>query len=223
MKKVDDFAQLEKEVVARFEQRSLPHLKQALSDPWQQLYMMQHYGFPTRLLDWSENPFIAMFFATMGSDFKAVGKAGVRTLTFASDAAIWLLNPVSWNRQALAHQTFKGKIISQNDKEANAYKPVLDVFDDRNTAIALNGAHNSERIVAQRGAFTIFGGCIHPMEKVFEERTFPAETLIKIVLEKDVIPDFRKAVANYGFSESVIYPGLDGLAKETKRLLGFED
>jgi hypothetical protein len=222
-KTAEAFAMLEGEVISRFTQRSLPYLKQPMSDPWQKLFMMQHFGFPTRLLDWSENPFIGLFFAVMGSGFTATGKAASRTLRFKEDAVVWLLDPVAWNRQALSHFTYSGKIASPGEAALNGYTPPLDTFDDRNTALAMNGAHNSERIVAQRGAFTIFGGSIHSMDRVFNDRGFDEATLVKVVVERAAIPTLRKAILNYGFSEPVVYPGLDGLAKETKRLLGFED
>ena len=54
---------LEKLLLARFQQRSIPFHSRSLADSWEWLFFMQHYGVPTRLLDWSESPLMALFFA----------------------------------------------------------------------------------------------------------------------------------------------------------------
>ena len=51
------------------------------------LTLMQHYGLPTRLLDWSESPLVALYFA-LSSDKDA-----------KTDAAVWVLNPMELNKK----------------------------------------------------------------------------------------------------------------------------
>jgi hypothetical protein len=184
---------------------------------------MQHHGVPTRLLDWSENPFIGLFFATAGRNFKVTGRPANRKLLFKEDATIWLLDPVAWNRKALSHLSYVGEIPFSNDPALAPYKPPITAYDSRNLPIAINGAHNSSRIVAQRGAFTIFGNSTESMEKIYESENFPSGSLTKIVLEKQFVADFRHSIYNYGIVESVVFPDLEGLARETRREFGFED
>jgi hypothetical protein len=42
---------LERQLIVRFRQRSIPFLTRSLTDDWDLLFFMQHYGVPTRLLD----------------------------------------------------------------------------------------------------------------------------------------------------------------------------
>ena len=56
LRTTDDLERLERELMTRFRQRSIPFLTRPLVDDWDVLFFMQHYGIPTRLLDWTENP-----------------------------------------------------------------------------------------------------------------------------------------------------------------------
>ena len=87
--------------------------------------------------------------------------------------------------------------------------------------VAILGIHNSPRIVAQRGSFCLFGKSLDPMEEIFENGHFPDDALEKTIVPAGQIQDLLQKLIWMGISDSVIYPDLEGLAKETKRLLGF--
>jgi FRG domain len=108
LKAPDELADLERQLMTRFRQRSIPYHSRSLTDDWDTLFFMQHYGVPTRLLDWTENPLIALHFALLGA-IKTPTKAG--KLAFRADAAVWALDPVAWNRHALRHVTFEGGVL----------------------------------------------------------------------------------------------------------------
>lgn len=200
---------LERNLLARFRQRSIPYQKQPFTDDWDQLFFMQHFRIPTRLLDWTENPYIAMYFALAFSKDAAV------------DAAVWVLNPSDWNQHVLSHIGFPGRILGPAEHPMKAYAPTSEPQFLATKPVAMYGNHNSPRIVAQRGAFCIFGKGPEPMEDIYA-LDFPINCLIKLVFKANAKPDHLRSLHAIGFSESVVYPDLEGLAMELRRVFGFQ-
>jgi hypothetical protein len=53
----------EESMLEQFKIRAMPHLDNRPKSDWEWLALAQHYGLPTRLLDWTKNPLIALYFA----------------------------------------------------------------------------------------------------------------------------------------------------------------
>jgi hypothetical protein len=117
---------------------------------------------------------------------------------------------------------FDGGVLSPGDEPIQGYLPTPKFAGMQNQPVALYGSHNSARIVAQQGVFTIFGRDRTPMEQVFKDAAFPTKCLTKIVIQRSVISKMRKSLLNNGITESVVFPDLEGLAREIKRIYGFE-
>lgn len=209
-----DCGELEDRLMTRFRQRSIPFHTRNFSSDWDLTFFMQHYGVPTRLLDWTENPFIALYFALMGARFNSKRKC-------VADVAFWMLEPIKWNRAALSHQSYAGGILYEQDKELKSYAPGLDFNSLHRFPVMIYGSHNSTRIVAQRGVFAIFGKELKSIEDVYGEDMFPSEALSKIIIGKDLVADFRRSLLAKGITESVVFPDLSGLSSEICREFGF--
>jgi hypothetical protein len=217
-RRIEELTKIEIQLMTRFKQRAIPFHNRSFVDEWELLFFMQHYGIPTRLLDWTESPFIAFYFAVMSAHFK-LDETGVR---FKYPATVWVLDPGCWNKHALKHISYDQGILSTTDDPVKAYKPTSRSEDLGELPVALYGAHNSPRIVAQRGVFVIFGKNMLPLEKLYKKKNFPKNCLLKITLRKRLLLKMRKSIINHGITESVVFPDLEGLAKEIRRDFDFE-
>lgn len=163
---------------------------------WNLLFIMQHHGVKTRLLDWSESFSTALFFAYTTWDFK-------------EECVVWLLNPLKLNKKSMAIE----KYYSFDE----SYEKLIDIdnpgFNDK--SLALYPVRNSARIVSQLGMFTLQG-----KEGISLEEELPKEEgILKKILIK---PELRSDVENFlkitGVNDHTMFPDLDGLAKHINKL-----
>jgi len=216
IKSIEALFGMENRLLTRYKERSVPYLTSQARDSWELLFLMQHYSVPTRLLDWTENPLIALFFALSSAKRNAAGN-------YDDDAAIWVLSPAKWNQTVFRHQSYLGGALSPYDTMVNqSYAIGSDHRYINELPAAILGIHNSPRIVAQRGSFTLFGKSLKPMDEAFVDHGFPDDALTKLVVPAAMIKSLLDKLVWMGISDSVIYPDLEGLAKETKRQFGYE-
>lgn len=171
---------------------------------WHWLFQMQHYGVPTRLMDWSRDAFIGLYFAVaQGPD--DVGK----------DAAVWVLNPVILNEAFSFHSFVNPGYIPNVDEPAVDFYfgPNAQMLDTTKPA-AVIGPMNNPRIVAQRGTFTVFPRVevVRPLNLFNDASNY----LLKICIAAENIDFIKRQLTGYGITKFALFPDLCNIADEIK-------
>ncbi len=200
----------EKRLLTRFRQRSLPFWPAGYpQSDWEHLFAMQHFGLPTRLLDWSENLFVAAHFALHPASLNDVD---------SEKPVVWVVDPVKWNRATPLLSEYGNSIhvLTTADNDLEAYRPETNIRRAK-SPVMMFGTHNSGRIVAQRGTFMVWGEDMRPMEDFADE--------LDVTLWRLEIDGHRLALARdlnlLGFGETMVFPDLSALAAELARVEGW--
>lgn len=176
-------------------ERSAARLFKRRDNEWQTLFDMQHYGLPTRLLDWTEALGVATAFAILDSASSSV------------DAAIFVLDPTALNKAS----GITG--IREIPSDAFEYKKVYwdHVPFAATYPIAIDPTFQNNRMIAQRGTFTVHGTVASGLE-----------TQCPNVVRKVVLPAATRGEAA-GFLEDAnlnaysIYPDIVGMARHLRK------
>lgn len=170
------------------------------TDLW--LFLMQHVGLPTRLLDWTEGSLIALYFALQHK------KPVVWMLNWAE--LNWLCSggKVSNRMSPLTWVNPPGYV---NIGEAN----IRAAWENGKTSLELPAAikptYIHPRMNAQRSWFTVHGNRSEPISDLV-----PSTVLKKYVIMPSKRRKLLRDLANHGIAHSVLFPDLDGLAKELR-------
>lgn len=173
VRQVRELLNLEKQITERFKQRCLPYLNQPItifgeSPYWEWLFRMRHAGVPTRLLDWTENPYVALYFAVSSAPY-TISNGNVE---YEENVAVWLMDPCAWNEKVLESIGWKGGVLYRSDSGLNGYELQEDAEVMREGPVNMYGTQNSANMVVQFGVFTIFGKDLRPMEEMYISGNF---------------------------------------------------
>jgi hypothetical protein len=183
-----------------FKLRAPTYLDRLPATDWEWLFLMQHYGLPTRLLDWTESSLIALYFA-------------VREHKGDGDAAIWVMNPWWLNRETFGEYV----LFAADDPRASEHEPLRQGRELKGKLpLAITPIRASVRIAAQRGVFTIHGTERGALDSLARGRGKNKPCLRRMLIPGRHVETICRELAISGITESLIFPELSGLCREIK-------
>ncbi|MDO9301902.1 MAG: FRG domain-containing protein [Anaerolineales bacterium] len=188
-------------------QESLPSSKLGL------LSLMQHHGVPTRLLDFTESPFVALFFAFDGLQ------------SISKDAcAIWAIDYRALMKKSIETIQSTDENFKLTYKEAQMKQDEIFELIDKNSYDVLwttePGKFNL-RLERQRGSFLISGNIRRRISELLDTQ-MPAGTFKKIVIPSALTNEIFVALKKMGISNSRLFSDIDGLGKDVKNEINYQ-
>jgi len=166
-------------------------------------FLMQHYRAPTRLLDWTDNPLVGLFFAV------------AERQKDSCDAAVWVLDPW-WLNKKLRMEIY-GPLLP-DWKEAHSWLHGLErafsvsTVAARDLPAAIEPPHLDRRVAAQGSRFVIFGRKVKDLVKAPAVKQKDCR-LARVIISKLKIGQVLDELQDYGVTVASLFPDLGGLGE----------
>jgi hypothetical protein len=175
---------------------------------WNWLALAQHHGLPTRLLDWTFSPYVALHFATENIN------------RYNEDGVIWCVDYVQANR--FLPEKLKGILEEEGSnvftvEMLNQAAPTLAEFDRLAAAafvVFFEPPSLDERIVNQYALFALMSS---PSATLDHWLTQQPGVSRRILIPHEMKWEVRDKLDQANVTERVLFPGLDGLSRWLKR------
>lgn len=173
------------------------------------LSIMQHYGVPTRLIDFTTSPYIALYFALETYD-----------LTKRNDLSIFCLDYSSLMERSIEYIRNKDKLFTESRHSIQGHQD--EIFESTVDRYSYEIAWITEpvelnaRIDRQSGTFLISGNIEKTIESTINSDLYNQCDFRKIIIPAQLYEGIFVALRKMCINSKSIYGDLSGLAKSIR-------
>jgi hypothetical protein len=202
-----DYVQLEHHLLRNFRKYAERTIVKRDS-VWEWLSVAQHYGLPTRLMDWTYSPLIALHFATANID------------NMDKDGVIWAVNYVKAHcllpvvlRTELENEGANVFTVEMLTNAVNTLKRLANLSES-SVVLFFEPPSMDDRIVNQYALFSVTSDPTMLLDVWASENP---HLYRKITIPSELKWEIRDKLDQANITERVLFPGLGGLSRWLKR------
>lgn len=204
---------------------------------FEKLVKMQHYDLPTRLLDITQNPLVALYFACAGYDEKdkdgeiVFFKIPKLEIKYFDSDTVSIISSLAWanNYFEINVQYGKGSNVFHNAKNEHALKLMHIIKQEKpyflekinpdhlKSVVCVKPKLDNPRVIRQEGAFLLFG----ITKTKHEPASIPPTWLhypkgVRVIIKSADKPAILKQLASVGISKDKLFPEIDMVSQFIK-------
>ncbi|MDB5241059.1 MAG: hypothetical protein JWP57_1684 [Spirosoma sp.] len=202
----DDCSQIEGHLLRNFRKYAMRNVAERDSF-WYLLSVAQHHGLPTRLMDWTFSPYVALHFVTAAHE------------RYDRDGVVWCIDykqvhqHLSHDLRALLEEEGADVFTIEMLSNIRSLKE-FDALSDTPFALLFEPPSIDDRIINQYALFSVISSPAMSMSSWLEGHP---EVFRQIIIAKELKWEIRDKLDQANINERVLFPGLDGLSRWLRR------
>jgi hypothetical protein len=203
----EDIDTVELAVLRNFKKYAHASTSGAVDSIWHWLALGQHHGLPTRLVDWTYSPLVALHFAVESP------------VDFGADGVVWCVNFVDANKllprklKAILEEERSDTLTVEMLREF----PSLKAFDSMTRdpfLVFVEPPTLDARILNQFALFSLMSSAKVTMEEWIASHP---QMCRRVVVPAELKWEIRDKLDQANINERILFPGLDGLSRWLER------